>query len=439
MTTIDVHCHVFGAREIPYEAVLRSRFADQPLLQPLVDALLGVVGLYRRGEGPPFTRERDPRAAVERNPALNSLLPPGLASALRGAEVAGRGGAPDPLAEPQQPLNPFKLPAWADLITETQAEITRQLVQTYPDVQLFTPLALDMWDRFGGTVERTVDQQLSELARVVIEQRGRVHPFVPFDPKDDDEENDRCLHRVLDAVLNRGFLGVKLYPSHGFRPWDNAHTLGPDGRELGPVLGGRYDRALDRLYQACAHHGIPITAHAAAGGVRAYPDAAGHAHPRGWSKVLERYPLRLNLAHLGGYWHVAHREESWTDATLALMRAHPGVYADLSFQLVFNRDRRGMRRGHAARLQAIASDPAGLGDRLLYGSDWHMFAALSGVDRYDRRMKEHLSEALGDEGVPRIMGGNALRFLGLRSGPARNRLEHFYARHGIAHPAWWPV
>lgn len=440
MTTIDVHCHVFGAREIPYEAVLRSRFADQPLLQPLLDVLLGVIDLYRRGEGPPFARVRDPRAAVRGNPALASLLPPDLASRLAGGEPDVRGGSSGPLAEPDQPLNPFRLPAWADLITETQAEITRQLIRTYPDVQLFTPLALDMWDRFGGTVERTVDQQLSELAQVVIEHRGKVHPFVPFDPKDDDEANDRALGRVLDAVMKRGFLGVKLYPSHGFRPWDNARTLGPDGSPLGPVRGGRYDAALDRLYQACAHHGIPITAHAAAGGVRAYPAAARNAHPSGWSKVLERYPsLRLNLAHLGGYWHVAYRGESWTDATLQLMRAHPGVYADLSFQLIFNDDRRDMRRDHAARLRAIAGDPAGLGERLLYGSDWHMFAALRKVDRYDRRMRDHLAEALGEERVPRIMGGNALRFLGLHTGSARDRLERFYAKHAIPHPAWWPA
>ncbi len=437
MTTIDVHCHVFGAREIPYERVVRARYENQPLLQPLVEGLLTVIDLYRRGEGPPF--ERDPRASLRRNPELASALPADLAGVFEAPPQGDPGRSPSALEEPEQPLNPLKLLGWADLITETQGEITRQLLEAYPNIQLFTPLALDMWDRFGGPVERTVDQQLSELARVVVRERGRVHPFVPFDPKEDDEANDRALDRVLDAVLHRGFVGVKLYPSHGFRPWDNADAPGPDGQTLGHERGARYDAALDRLYRACAKHDIPITAHAAAGGVKAYPGAGRNAHPDLWEPVLRRYPLRLNLAHLGGYWHVAARTESWTDAALALMRDHSGVYADLSFQLIFNDSRRGMRRDHAARLRAIAADSQDLGGRLLYGSDWHLGNALRKADRYDRRMREHLAEALGEGFVPRIMGENALDFLGLRAGPARDRLQRFYTQHSIDLPDWWPA
>jgi predicted TIM-barrel fold metal-dependent hydrolase len=435
MTTIDVHCHVFGVREIPVEAVLRRRFADHPARGILLPAVLALIEHYRDREGPPFELEE----IAHRDPAVHPLLTADLARALDAGRAPGTRQDADPLAEPEQPMNLVKLLAWADLITETQAEITRRLVSTYPDVALFTPLALDMWDRFGGGIEQTVDQQVDELAEVIVEQRGRVHAFAPFDPKDDDEGNQHALDRALEAVRHRGFLGVKLYPSHGFRASGNAGAPGPDGRPLGAELGGRYDEALDLLFQACARHDIPITTHAASGGAVTHPAMADNAHPRHWDPVLRRYPLRLNMAHLGGYWHVGHDGASWTDAIAARMRDHRHVYADLSFQLIFAIKRKRMRRRHAEGLRRLVEGRGGVGDRLLYGSDWHMFAAGRRTDRYDERMREHLVRAVGDRAADAVMGGNALDFLGLRDGRSRRRLARFYAAHGIPLPGWWPA
>ena len=121
------------------------------------------------------------------------------------------------------------------------------------------------------------------------------------------------------------------------------------------------------------------------------------------------------------------------------MRDHEHVYADLSFQLIFTAARKRMRRRHRDGLRRLVEDPGGLGDRLLYGSDWHMFAAGRKTDRYDQRMREHLVRAMGDRATDAVMAGNALRFLGLWDGRPRRRLQRFYAAHGIPLPSWWPA
>ena len=438
MTVVDVHCHVFGVREIPVEGVLRRRFARHPARGLIVRAFRAFIREYRRREGPPFTDEELADLA-RRDPDVGRLRAVELDTGLGGDTPTRQAQARDPLAEPSQRLVLARLGEWADLLTETQADITAALVRTYPDVDLFTPLAMDMWDRFGGPIERPVDQQIDELADVIVAQRGRVHPFVPFDPRDDDAANQDALDRIRDAVHRRGFLGVKLYPSHGFRPAGNRRAPGPDGTPLGPARGDHYDQALDQLFALCAADDIPITAHGASGGAVAHPAMADNAHPRHWDPVLARHPLRLNLAHLGGYWHVGQGGASWTLAIAERMRRHAGLYTDLSFQLIFGPGRKRMRRRHRDGLRELVADPAGLGSRLLYGSDWHMFAAARRSDRYDRRMREHLEDAVGDALTREVMGPNALRFLGLIDGASRERLARFYTAQGIPHPAWWPT
>src|SRR5215469_17122948 len=76
------------------------------------------------------------------------------------------------------------------------------------------------------------------------------------------------LQLVKDAVLNHGFIGVKLYPPMGFAPlgnvtlggtfWNQAWIPRPLHRS---DMGARLDQALTELYSWCQTNGVPVMAH----------------------------------------------------------------------------------------------------------------------------------------------------------------------------------
>ena len=58
---------------------------------------------------------------------------------------------------------------------------------------------------------------------------SRVHGMVPFDPlREAAYRTGRHMHNfsslafVQNAIYNQGCIGVKLYPSMGFAPWNNS-------------------------------------------------------------------------------------------------------------------------------------------------------------------------------------------------------------------------
>lgn len=74
-----------------------------------------------------------------------------------------------------------------------------------------------------------------------------MHSFVGFDPRRQVQEPGTPLALVKRAILEHGFVGVKLYPPMGFQASDNK----------GPI-----ETALRRLYDWCKDADVPIMAHA---------------------------------------------------------------------------------------------------------------------------------------------------------------------------------
>lgn len=225
------------------------------------------------------------------------------------------------------------------------------------------PVASIQFERKMGqaTVQASLQHRVAALAQIAAAFPGELHPFVPFCPwrQVDDEArkvagDKTALGLVRDAILNRGFIGVKLYPPMGFRPMNNkgldadARNDGPDTvfpphfvKHSGPGkrfpysrnFGSLLDSALSKLYDLCVEHDVPIMAHCAYSRPAWAVDLQGtttseFAAPLYWNEVLKESrweKLRLNLSHF------AHGRREWRWDIGILMDRYPNVYADLSY------------------------------------------------------------------------------------------------------------
>ena len=133
------------------------------------------------------------------------------------------------------------------------------------------------------------------VAAHVLRAPERLLFFAAVDPAQPHcmEELERC-HRHLGAV------GVKLAPLY-----QNVHPRDP--------------RCCD-IYRYCVQHGLPVLFHAGTSFVGGTP--LDYSRPANFDEVAVAYPeLRMVLAHLG---------HPWEGETIAVLRRHPHVFADLS-------------------------------------------------------------------------------------------------------------
>ena len=116
-----------------------------------------------------------------------------------------------------------------------------------------------------------------------------VHPYDPG-----------CLDEIERGVGDLGLKGIKLGP--------NYQNFDPLGEEA------------FRVYGRAQALGLPITFHTGTSPVR-FADL-DYAHPRHFDRVAIAFPeLKMVLAHM------AH---PWQETTIAVIRKHPNLYADIS-------------------------------------------------------------------------------------------------------------
>lgn len=447
---IDVHAHVFRGIDIPLKGYLLSRTYDWPLklVAPLlVPVIARCVRRRVRAEAPGVVC----RSVLE------------LAY-----RVMGQGYR-----------------RWAEILSQQDlAAVARLLVEEFPGdgIGLSVPLMIDYEYWFRTTRDIQVDDQVRAVAsRVVVPFAGRIHPFVPFDParelawrmrlpRPDDPaggmaEPVSSLALAKDAVLHRGFIGVKLYNSLGYRPLGNAAVDGERRRHFRRIGRPRYcvftgaeiDAVLDELYAFCMEHQVPIVTHCGSDGIEGYPGASfTFGSPELWRPVLRRHPgLHLDLAHFGwrhGLRYADPRQrrwrggENWIRTILGMLAEYPNLYTDVAHHEVVTPE---AERSFAEDYRAMCADFPGLVPRrLLFGIDWHVITRMDGFEGF----KAAYARILGDgeiftpSEIEDFFGGNALRFLGLLPpGTAgadgwtmnRVRLASFYATNGIEPPAWF--
>jgi hypothetical protein len=304
-----------------------------------------------------------------------------------------------------------------------------------------------------------VMEQISRLAG------GRVLCFAPFDPMKEvaytlGVSSSSSLQLVKDAVLNHGFIGVKLYPTMGFAPLGNA-TLGGNFWNQSWIppslhrsdMGARLDEALSELYSWCQSNGVPIMAHTSPTNGPSKPFEHLTA-ARYWRKVRNAFGgIRIDFGHFGDTDLVADKGQR-ARRLCQLMTAGKSslgqfLYADsayladlLSQPLDLKNQLTSLMRDTA---DSASKGAAALAQRLMYGTDWEMIVVEgSESEQYLRRFEAIYSEldndpSLGASGKlsDRFFGVNASIFLGLREGqPNRNRLDAYY---GVGlKPAWMP-
>lgn len=165
-----------------------------------------------------------------------------------------------------------------------------------PERHLETTLSADVAVVFGLRAQATGWNIPNDAVAMHVRRASdRLLFFAAIDPAEAGfmEELERC-HGDLGAV------GVKLAPLY-----QGAHPSDPRYREI---------------YRFCVRHRLPVLFHVGTSFVGGTP--LDYSRPAHFDQVAVDFPeLRMVLAHLG---------HPWEGETIAVIRRHPHVYADLS-------------------------------------------------------------------------------------------------------------
>jgi predicted TIM-barrel fold metal-dependent hydrolase len=464
---IDVHEHIFRGRDIPLRGYLLSREYEEWYIRLLAPILFTIIEKAIRGE-------------------IKGFLPELVLNAAE--KYMGEGYR-----------------RWAEILSiQDVGKIAAELMATYQKdgIGLYIPLMIDFDYWFQGPPCLPIPDQIEAVYQeVVLRYKGKIHPFAPFDPArelayrmrmpapcdPDTGPPEQCssLELAKEAVRRKGFIGVKVYNTLGYRPWGNAAVddkrrwiFNRNGRTRYTVFTGeQFDRVLADLYEWCVREKVPITAHCVSNGIEAYPGASlEFGDPKFWRPVLARYPnLHLNLAHFGwnlpeGYFprehwtlirqslrrmraalgdrSVAKRniEETWVGEICEMMEQFKYLYADVAHHMVM--EDKNIPKFQASYRAMLKDFPVLIPHRLLFGIDWHVIARVDHYTEFVQRYVRLLSDGpiFHPAEMEDFLGGNALHFLGLlppgtlsRVGWTENRkrLRAFYKRKKIRPPRWF--
>jgi len=317
----------------------------------------------------------------------------------------------------------------------------------------------DWWLAKGRPTPVSLEDQVMVMEKISVLTGGRVHGFVAFCPFRELMTSEpgtfgQSMSLVKDAIENRGFIGVKLYPPMGFAPygntglpvWRDKSTL-PD-RAHDNDFGQQLDSAMAKLFEWCCTEEVPVVAHTnhSNGPYDDFEDLAGFRY---WKIALNEFPgLRVGFGHFGNT-ATADDGGKRSGEFLELMTssakssgkyayADSGFFADALTQWPKLRDT-------LLKLYKAGSTVP-LAERFMYGSDWEMLLVEKDVDNFLENfinIIKDLEERTGTKSVGKhslsdsFFGWNAVRYLGIqRGGSTRNRLEQFYTKHKIRTPDW---
>jgi len=373
------------------------------------------------------------------------------------------------------------------------------------DLMFAAMVDYDWWLAQGAAPLTPLKEQVKVMEQISILSGGRIHGLAPFCPlrevasragQGTEETGWSSLAFVQDTILNRGCVGVKLYPPMGFAPYGNTGLDDPDAPRWDPDhpescglpgvhphsdfwsrnsllpdwarqpviryakdgsekrLGARLDDALGDLYKWCQDKGVPILAHTnTTNGVDCgYENLAMAEY---WRKALAAYPkLRVSFGHMGGFDDDLGKKAEvprTSQAFIGLMGdgSAPGddpmaatythAYADSAYDAVLL----SCQDQFAQRLDKAYLDDPALRGRFMYGTDWSLMVHVGHNKVYLKDYVALMNRI--DKSVPgtgrkpsqAFFGWNAVEYAGLRStDQARQRLDGFYARYKLQTPGW---
>ncbi|WP_410790570.1 amidohydrolase family protein [Kribbella sp. C-35] len=462
-TLVDVHCHLFNAADIPVRGFARH----VALKNGFMSAQLAVIADRLTAGAPGHAADlKRMDALFDGGPEFGSVasleerVQEQVADAMLELTIEERRLIADELAAVEPDTKPAlggserfsagsvtRFVAWAKLFSQSRVDLAvlyaRQFV---PAAELAIPMLVDLASGVRDDAITGLEQQVELFDRLSeASMHGllpgapnlRLHPFVSFDPFrliDGHRASDgRPIREVIeDALLHRGFAGVKMYPEMGWRPsGNNAAGAGTAERAK------RLNKVLDDFFGWCAENSVPITAHCNHSNYsdKAF-EKAGNGAPSEWFPVLRSHPgLRVNLGHFGG----AHEEEkyySWAwDIASAMSEFPDRLFGDVGCHPTYAEK---VMDTHFGVLRKMVDASPAVARQLLFGTDWYMLAINPRAEGFTSTYRSRFRNEFGDGQADDFMGRNALRFLGFAnpSDPSNARLRKRYAELGAARPAW---
>jgi predicted TIM-barrel fold metal-dependent hydrolase len=291
-------------------------------------------------------------------------------------------------------------------IKPTILHVANDLMRYSGPETIVVALMMDITEKDADD-EKQFQRQLKDTSEAALAYPGRILPFVAVNSL-------RKAHyeHMVTALENFGFVGVKLYPSLGFR-LDTAE--------------------MDKIFAYCEQNDVPILMHCNQGGFFLNEGTISYSTPEIWRDlILPRYPkLRICFGHFGGDENLTKAEidpNSWTAIILELMDAYEGVYADISYH---DDPMNGLEgeKNYFGNLKSLLVRPKVMG-RILFGSDFFLVRQRVRDDNLWRYFESRFSKAEFEQ----LTDTNPQRYLGLPGGgkaPAPTIANHlsFLVKH----------
>lgn len=438
---IDIHTHIFSAVDIPIEGYFNSRRSEKQKFLNL-EYLLNFFGgpalfayIARRMRERCITRV----LKIGRKGKIYSII----------LKLLGLGIG-------QQ------LSEWEDSLSKNAKDNANDLVNNWKETELYIPLMIDYEYWFSNSSDNAIKDQIDYIYKeVVLRHKGKIHPFAPYDPAreiafkkglnnpDGQLEKYGSLNLVKDAIENKGFIGVKLYNSLGYKPFNNSTVTNERKRiairnEKMQYLfkGEEYDEVLSELYDYCVENEVPITTHCGMYGIESYPDASfDFGKAIYWRDVLKQKKyknLHLNLAHFGWFTAEGYNGKiTWVKEICKMLSDYDHLYTDVSHHSVVIKK---YLKKFKSDYKEMCKDFPIVKERLLYGTDWHVLRRVKKYKLFKERYIGILKDGnlFSNQELEDFLGGNALNFLGLyKDSKNYKRLEQFYIDNSIEQPEWF--
>lgn len=435
---IDMHCHLLNIRDADTKSFVARRTADTDennrWLNGFVKAMTSLVSLSQYPFVMTATDEyhwlKNNRARLQQDYqefcTLAAEAQYGLLFASREDQIYGFGS--------------------------NRTRNAQRLMTLFPQVDIFTPSMVDLgegnWKSYSSPYELALCYE-----QIHLTTNGRFLPLVSFSPErafiertwGSGKNGERQLELVQRCIETRGFIGVKVHPSSGFAPLNNATygcpNTGNPGMTLSPERAEFYDRHLRQLFDYCRSVDVPILTHSGTGisANRDCMDSKSTNSPDQWGELLkgmfttesqtQTSPLRICFAHFAGGFSETGQAHDWLCQAARLIARYEGLYIDLSaLAEMFTSDERDIKPIYKqAFLQFLKTHPA-LAQRMMYGSDWHMPGEAPIGTHYLSTIRSLVPTHLQQS----TMGHNAVKFFGLAKGESnRDRLEAFYKANEV--------
>lgn len=230
---------------------------------------------------------------------------------------------------------------------------------------------------------------------------GYMRPVVCYNPWSDAVSGGYSLSLVEQAVNTYGFVGVKIYPPSGFRPYGNAGRPPLRGAPSWEVI----DATLLHFWTKTVDWNVPVMAHTSQsmGEDDAHDELASYA---GWAALLDQFtnrtPPKISLGHFGG----DKASNQWTHEMAKLMRRVEGrnAYGDIAYWDSLECGSLSSCPGRTRLKDALDTYDL-VKQRVMYGSDWLMMSREPDWKAYPQRIAASTADLI----VPAdLFGGNAL-------------------------------